>query len=232
MRRFTLAEVARGAVSQDEICARRTLLQAHRPLEEVVRERRGSMGHGERGSSELSSYVTERFRLQCLENNSVIRLYEPLAAVVELGLEDAGDAVFDKTARRPPVEVSLEECGRGDVATHLLRFAVAELAKNMGEAGGRVRVAVATPNAVIVRMENAGRLPDRQDWFVSGGEEEQVGYAYGGAHGAAARGMGVGLQMAVCALKAFGGAVSVRQSGVDTVTTDVVLMRRSLGALL
>jgi hypothetical protein len=83
---------------------------------------------------------------------------------------------------------------------------------------------VSSANAFIVRLSNKGCLPERVDWFLSS-SRETIGYAYGGAHGAASQGLGVGFQMARCALRAFGASLHLKQN-FDTVEASICVMRK------
>lgn len=215
-----------------ELAARRRLLSfASLSLEDVIRAR----------GPFLTERVTERLRLSCLEQPQQVQLEALLEPLLELGLEDARAAVADKTAAAPALrlEAGPEGAGRADVAAHLLRYAVAELAKNScaaaGEAECVLRVAVSTPHALILRLENPGTLLERLEWFVSGGEEAAAaasGYAYGGAHGAPLRGLGAGLQTARCALAAFGASAALGQRAPGLVAADIVLLRRQPRAVV
>jgi anti-sigma regulatory factor (Ser/Thr protein kinase) len=230
MRRLSLQQVAAGGpLVAAELAARRRLLpEAAVSVEELVRGR----------GSFLSERVTERLRVSCLEQPEQVALNAPLLPLMELGLEDAIGAVADKTAAAPAVTVALtgQEAGCADVVAHLLRFAVAELAKNAfaasiaagGETPVVLRAAASSGGGVIVRLENAGELSmseAERGWFRSGAAETP-GYAYGGGHGAALAGLGVGLQMAACALRAFGASVALTQRAKGVVAADIVLLRR------
>jgi hypothetical protein len=229
MRRLSLQQVAAGGpLVAAELAARRRLLpEAAVSVEQLVRAR----------GAFLSERVIERLRVACLEQPEQVALGAPLLPLIELGLEDAMGAVADKTAAVPAVTVALtrEEAGCADVVAHLLRFAVAELAKNAfaaslatgGELPVVLRVAAASGGAVIVRLENAGELSSggERGWFRSGAAAT-TGYAYGGGHGAALAGLGVGLQMASCALRAFGATVALTQHAPGIVAADIVLLRR------
>ncbi len=89
-----------------------------------------------------------------------------------------------------------------------------------------------------MQLKNPGQLGPNLDWFRTSAQPS-LGYAYGGAHGAAQKGLGVGkelkkrdqtesdvinkgVQMAKCSLAAFGASVHVNQVQENVVATIVI----------
>ena len=205
MRRFSLLEV--GLASSGDRMVRQKLFGAERSIEQVLRST------PRLSSEELSVFVTEHFRFQLLSRPLDVSSVD-LGNVVELGIEDGLGAHFDKSGGHVPALLGREalvKLGVGVTAPSLLRFAVAELVKNVDNEA-TVEVAVNTAHSAIVKLSNSGTLPGNLDWFVST-SQFQAGYAYGGAHGAALKGIGIGMQMAKCAMAAIGGSVHVVQKG-------------------
>ena len=185
---------------------------------------------------DLDRLVTAHFRRQIVARVVAVDVSYPLRRVLDSVCEDVLHSLEAKAGGvRPEPRIELahfDDSVTADVPSSLLHYSLTELAKNcFARPDAYLSLEACTENAILLRFRNRGHFDaPSMAWFATT-TPESIGYAYGGFHGPQTEGLGVGFNVAKCALKSFGAGLVVSQAEAF-VNVDIVIERRGIRRII